>query len=37
MATRANPVKQEQWKVFWYGHFGEIERCVAFCRDLAAA
>ncbi len=29
-------LKQEQWKVFWYGleSFGEIERCVAFCRDL---
>lgn len=28
--------KQEKWKVFWYGleSFAEVERCVAFCRDL---
>jgi acetylglutamate kinase len=29
-------IKQEKWKVFWYGleTFAEIERCVAHCRDL---
>ncbi len=28
--------KQEQWKVFWYGlaSFAEVERCVAYCREL---
>ncbi len=26
-------IKQEHWKVFWYGleHFDDIARCVAFC------